>query len=301
MSACEPLIMQVQRCSLHDGGGIRTVVYFKGCTLRCIWCHNPEGQQQSQEIFLYAHKCIGCGRCAALCPDKHILTDNGVSYVRRGCTACGGCAAVCPTRALSLCGVRMTADELIKCIAKDRHYFQSSGGGVTFSGGEALMYPEFLAELLGRCRAQGIHTAVESALHVPLQSVRSIAPLADFWMADIKHMDPAEHKRLTGATNELVLGNIEYLAAHARLLARMPLIPGCNDSVENLQNTAKFALECGAEGLELLKYNPLGAGKYAALGRTVPFEAQTQSNEIMQDICKKLNGMLGRDFVFFNE
>ncbi len=176
-----PRISNISRTSLHDGPGIRTVVYFKGCTLRCKWCHNPETFSALPEILYASVKCIHCGKCVEQCPEHHKISGNDMLFLREGCTACGRCAAGCPSMALSLCGEEKTADELFAEIQKDAHYYAVSGGGVTFSGGECLLYPEYLAQVARKCKENRIDTAVESAFCVPWENVMRVLPFVDLF------------------------------------------------------------------------------------------------------------------------
>ena len=265
------VIFNVVRASLHDGPGVRTVVYLKGCNLRCTWCHNPEGIGLGCEIMHYPDKCIGCGRCADICPKCH----TGGEYLRDGCVSCGKCAEVCPSGALRLCGMEITAAELYRQIAKDRSYFAATGGGVTLSGGECLMQWEFAAAVLELCRKNGIHTAIETALCVKKQALDAVIDRVDVFICDLKHVDGKIHEQYTGRGNGLILENIKYLAQnHKNIIIRIPLIPGVNDSDENLCAAAEFINDCGggiAEA-ELLKYNDLAGAKYKNLDKSFNFD-----------------------------
>ena len=180
MSVTAP-VTNISRCSLHDGPGSRTVVYFKGCGLKCQWCHNPETREAKKQILFIPNKCIHCGTCIEVCPEHHMISGDQMEYLREGCIACGRCAEECPSMALSLCGEDKTADQVMAEIRKDQHYYQATGGGVTFSGGECLLYPEFVAELAEKCRAEGIHTAVESAMFVPWENIEQVLPVIDLF------------------------------------------------------------------------------------------------------------------------
>jgi glycyl-radical enzyme activating protein len=262
-------VFNIARASLHDGRGIRTVVYLKGCPLRCAWCHNPEGIGRKPEILYHESRCIRCGRCISLCPDRHKISNGGAVYLRRGCTACGNCAEACPAEALVLCGEEMTPEALFEEIARDSIYYGDSGG-VTFSGGESLLYPEFIAETLKKCRDAGINTAVETSLCVPAGNIKKVIGLTDTFIVDIKHADSEMHRALTGRDNARILENLSFLsAAHSDILIRIPLIPGQNDGEENLVRTAALinSFGPGIKAVELLKYNNLAQNKYAAAGK----------------------------------
>jgi pyruvate formate lyase activating enzyme len=187
-------VFDISRASLHDGPGVRTVVYLKGCPLRCLWCHNPEGQSPQAQILYHAAKCIGCGRCAAVCSLGLHNADGGGRHIfnRSCCIGCGCCAEACPTGALTICGKNMAATEVMAEVKKDKRYFDATGGGVTLSGGEALLYPDFTAELFRYCRVAEIHTAIETSLHAPRENLGKLLPLTDLLIADFKHSDGAE-------------------------------------------------------------------------------------------------------------
>ena len=266
------LIFSIVRASVHDGPGIRTVIYHKGCTMRCAWCHNPEGLSPRTEIMYYPERCIGCGRCAGVCPE-HISGGFRLPV----CRHCGQCAESCPSGALSAAGKRYDADELMKIILRDRRYYEKSGGGVTFSGGECLMQSDFVAYLADECKKAGIHTALETALYVGEAALDAVIGKIDLFYVDLKHMDPGKHKKFTGCDNRLILSNFRRLSArHDNIIVRIPLIPGVNDDETNLHDTARFIADCrgGVRAVELLKYNELAGGKYAPLGLDIrPSEA----------------------------
>ena len=249
-------VFDIQRFSLHDGPGIRTAVFFKGCPLRCAWCHNPESQRPGPELLFFAHKCMGCGRCEAVCANTH--TD--------ACTACGRCAAVCRSGAREISGYDISADDVLAKALRDRAFYETSGGGVTLTGGEPLMQADFAEELLTKCRANGLHTAMETCGYAPWETLARLLPLLDLLYYDIKGIDPALHKKNTGVDNGTILTNAERLKeTGANVIFRMPYIPGYNDG--ELDAVKAFA---GAFPLQLMPYHATGEGKYRALGRTYP-------------------------------
>lgn len=297
-------IFSVVRASLHDGPGIRTVVYLSGCAMRCQWCHNPEGFTAAPRLMLYPEKCIGCGHCIAVCPEHHVLRDGIKTYLPEGCIGCGNCADACPAEAIQMTARSWTVEELMGVLQKDLPYFRRSGGGVTFSGGECLLHGDFVAEAARACRAAGIHVLVETALFVDPEQIRKTAPWVDTFYVDIKHMDNTLHKQYTGVENGPILENIRLLAGMgSRMRIRTPLIPDVNDDLPNLLRTAEFARALGpaVEGYTLLKYNNLGLSKYDRLGLSgKAFGSEGQSSQQMEELCAALNRQLGESgFVTF--
>lgn len=293
------VIFDISRCSLHDGDGVRTVVFFKGCALACGWCHNPEGISPEREILFHRNRCINCGRCAAACLSGACsrLFNPGVSVPsihidRKLCIRCGKCADRCPNNALVMCGKDMTPEEVCSEVLKDKHYYSQSGGGVTLSGGEPLKQPEFIKSLLGLLDENGVETAVETALHVPWIHVGSVAAGVSHFLVDIKHSDTTVHKALTGVGNGLILENLSRLSkVHGRITVRIPLIPGINDNRANILATA--AIINGAGGgvtaVEPLPYNNLSVGKYESLGINNKYpNLQPQSERQIGEIKKTL-------------
>jgi len=259
-------LFDVQRYSIHDGPGIRTTVFLKGCPARCLWCHNPESQSFVPQVLVVETRCISCGSCARACPRG--APPPGSSL----CTACGACVEACPSGARQLAGREATVSELMEEVLRDRLFYDESGGGVTFSGGEPLAQPEFLAALLAACRAASLHTAVDTCGAAPRQRLLALTPLVDLFLFDVKLVDDARHRALTGLPAGPILDNLRALAAAgARLWVRVPVIPGYTDAEADLAATA--ALLAGLPGIGkvcLLPYHATGARKTARLGRSYP-------------------------------
>jgi len=288
------LIFDIQRFAIHDGPGIRTLVFFKGCPLRCLWCDNPESQAPYPEIASFESNCIKCGRCLETCPLKAIHLNNGAFTIDRGiCNNCGKCTEVCYANAKKLIGRRMCIDDVLREIRKDTVFYRSSAGvllggetgGITLSGGEPLVQPTFVLELLRRCKQLDINTAMETSGHAHYENLRRISQYLDLLYFDLKHMDPVNHERLTGVSNEIILKNAsriakEYAKQSKRMIIRVPLIPGCNDSQQNIESTAEFVntLE-RVDRIELLTYHKFGQHKYKRLGREYQLENLSSPGE----------------------
>ena len=271
------IIFDLQRCSYVDGPGIRTTVFFKGCNLKCKWCHNPEGQSLKPQILLYSDKCIKCGACTEACENPD------------GCILCGKCALYCPVNAKILCGNEYNVKELMKEILKDTQYYGSSGG-VTFSGGECMLQIDFLTKLLTECKNHGINTAIDTAGYVPYEYFERILPYTDIFLYDVKCMNNLLHKKYTGVDNGLILNNLKkLLKTNKRIFVRIPVISGINDSIEEITEIKKFFEENGyPEKIELLPYHGLGEHKFQALGKEFkPFK--TPSKEKIIELYKILN------------
>jgi len=273
------LVGNIQKYSLHDGPGIRTIVFLKGCPLRCLWCANPEDMAATPEPWLDRQACVACQACVAVCPQGlHVLTiqpeGGAVHEIGEGtCLGCGRCVAACPAKALEISGRAMTVPEVLTEVLADEAFYRTSGGGVTVSGGEVLAQPAFARALLAACRDEGLHTAIETSGYAPFAVLESVTRLADLTLYDLKHRDNAAHRRLTGRSNGLILENFaKLLDTGAAVIARLPLIPGVNDDAASVSAVLAFVKEQAARGgrllgVELLPYHVYGVGKYARLGR----------------------------------
>jgi pyruvate formate lyase activating enzyme len=262
-------VFWIERFAVHDGPGIRVAVFLKGCPLRCWWCHSPESQSPNPEILLKEDRCLVCGTCLPFCSHDAISeTDAGYHTHRERCEACGECAEACPADARVLAGRPITVPELMTEIEKDRVFVDQSQGGVTFSGGEPLMQPAFLAEALAACRGIGLHTAVETSGYGTRDAIDALAT-ADLILFDLKIHDDADHRRFTGVSNRLILENFVYLAErHPAVRVRVPLVPGVTDAPGNLEAIGALAKKAGVSRIDLLPYHTAGIAKYDRLGRT---------------------------------
>lgn len=267
-------VFDIQRFSVHDGPGIRSTVFLKGCSLRCFWCHNPEGIRPQPEIQFEPEKCIGCGECVLVCPQgaQHLDGTQRI-FERDRCDACGQCVETCYAGALSLVGRAMSVEDVLAEVMQDRAFYDSSGGGVTLSGGEPVLQTGFARALLARLQAEGVHTAIETAGCYPWGRLETLLPHVDLVMMDLKQMDSAHHRAATGAPNELILETARWLArTSVPLIFRVPVIPTVNDTPDAIRAIAGFvqelsALRGAALPLELLPFHRLAEGKYTSLGR----------------------------------
>ena len=275
LSGLEPLVFDIKRYAINDGPGIRVVIFLKGCNLDCAWCHNPEGISAGQERMYAQSRCIKCGTCVAACPEQAIvLTGDGIVTDTALCNLTGLCAAVCPTTALEMIGKIMSLEEILAETEKERVFFDQSGGGVTFSGGEPLLHPDFLTKLLDECGKRGIHRAVDTAGLANSEILMDVARRTDLFLYDLKIMDPQRHRQWTGVPNGKILENLKRLAsAGAKIIIRIPLIGGVNDDPENMDETARFVAALAGEKKEvnLLPYHKIAQTKYRKLGRLDAF------------------------------
>ena len=280
-------VFNIQRYSIHDGPGIRTTVFLKGCPLDCWWCQNPESQLSGQEMIFWGDRCIGCGACSLNCPSGAIQIKNGIPITEKEkCILCGKCIEKCPALAREMIGKKLTTEEVIKEIEKDLVFYKESGGGVTFSGGEPLGQSEFLEGLLSGCRKKKIHTAVDTSGYISWEILNKISPKVDLFLYDLKLMDNERHKKYTGEFNELILENLKNLSSvHNNILVRFPVIPGINDDYQNIKEIGKFLSSLKITQVSLLPYHYIGIDKYRRLGMTYKLaDIQPSSEEKLSEI-----------------
>ncbi len=289
-------VFNIQKMSIHDGPGIRTTVFFKGCPLNCLWCSNPESQRMEKEVACFQSRCVKCGYCAQVCPKGIIEKEPPFEITDRAqCDLCEVCVKECCTNAKKTVGEDYTAEDLLHEILKDKSFYDSSGGGVTFSGGEPLMQQPFLIEILKMCRENEIHTAIETTGFTDREKLLETAEFLDLVFYDVKHMDDETHRQITGVSNKVILENLTHLSkVHDNITVRIPVIPGINDSRENIGGTAALAAELGISGLELLPYHNLGEVKYGQLGREYQLsEIKTPDEERMAEIAEIAREAIG--------
>ncbi len=262
------IVFDIEKFAIHDGPGIRTAVFMKGCPLHCLWCHNPESQRYRQEIFFNPEKCVGCGWCFQNCPQGCHVAGEKHLFDRTNCLRCGRCAEKCPSDALEVVGKTMSPEEVIAEVLKDKVFYETSGGGVTFSGGEPMVQFEFLLAMLKRAKSEGLHVCIETCGYAPQERFAQILPYIDLFLYDIKASDPELHKRFTGVDNSLILENLRFIGGNGgKIVLRCPLIPGVNDDSEHLSRIAELAEEIeGVVEVNVEPYHPLGVGKHLRLG-----------------------------------
>lgn len=270
MSNTTGLVFAIERCSLHDGPGIRTTVFLKGCPLQCVWCHNPESIAARPELYFLHERCRRCGACVTACPHGcHELSVDEHSIERAICDACGRCVEACPAAALEIKGRTMSVEDVLAEVIRDRDYYEESGGGMTLSGGEPMAQYGFSYELLAGARKQGIHTCIETSAYAPRDRLLAIAPVVSLFLIDWKDTDSARHREWTGVPNERIRENITALdAAGAAILLRCPIVPGCNARPDHFRGIAALANELThVAGIDVMPYHPMGRSKCARIGK----------------------------------
>jgi pyruvate formate lyase activating enzyme len=287
-------IFNIQKFSIHDGPGIRTTVFFKGCPLRCQWCHNPESQQTGQQVMIWSARCIRCGACIESCPQGAItLGEAGAVTDLELCDQCGDCIEDCYAQARELVGREASVAEVMAEIESDRLFYEESGGGATFSGGEPLMQPDFLLALLKACKAQEIHTTVDTCGFASWNVLERVRPYTDLFLFDLKLMDDARHQQYTGSSNEPIMRNLRLLSESGQAIRlRIPVIPGINDGPEQIRQIGEFAAGLPhLDEVDILPYHNIAAEKYRRLNRVYELpNTPVPSEERMAEIAQALRG-----------
>lgn len=296
------LIFNKQKYNLYDGPGVRTLIFFKGCPLRCKWCANPEGLERAHQIMFKPTVCVNCGACVSACPKGiHQISLEGKHEIKRDieCIGCGACVDVCMQEALKITGEQATISELLAYVEEDRSFYEHSAGGVTLSGGEVTAQPEAAINLLMACKREGLHTAIETCGYTKKENFLRFLEVVDLFLFDIKHMDPSRHAELTGVRNERILENLEMmLMKRANVKVRMPLLKGINDSREEIQAVIDFLQPYknfrNFRGIDLLPYHKLGVNKYIQLGLDYAIEGDPSLSD--EDLDRIEGWLQNEDF-----
>lgn len=290
------IIFNLQRYSIHDGPGIRTTVFLKGCRLRCFWCQNPESQKKKPEVFLNKSRCTLCSRCVTACLSGANRLLDGVSVLidRSRCIGCSKCVEACPNGARTLMGRYLTVDEVMHEVLRDRRFYENSGGGVTLSGGEPADQPRYALALLRACKDIGLHTVIDTCGYVPWSTMEKLLKYVDLVLFDIKHMDSSKHREATGKLNDMILENARMVARCKPMRVRVPVVPAFNNSAEEIRTIARFVKEeLGSVEIDLLPYNKLGESKYEFLDR-VCFHGESSREEEIKALEAEVSLELGR-------
>jgi pyruvate formate lyase activating enzyme len=286
------LIFDIKRFAIHDGPGIRTTVFLKGCPLTCVWCHNPEGISQTPDIMWSREQCIACKTCENTCPHNALHVSDIALQVDAACTLCGACAEECPSHALKMIGKEMTVPQVVAEVEKDMIFYDQSQGGVTFSGGEPLMQPDFLLKLLKACKTQGIHTAVDTSGFAPFNVLSRVSEYTDVFLYDVKVINDTTHKKYTGVSNRSILKNLETLSGENEIIVRYPVIPGVNDSKKDVSDFRDFVSSLHLKEVTILPYHKAGIEKGNKLiPPTELFIADVPSAETIAAIEKVLKNV----------
>ncbi len=262
-------IVNIQDFSLHDGPGIRTTIFFKGCPLHCLWCANPDTQNEAFQLFHAVSRCTGCQECRVACPENVISWKEHIEIDRKGCTLCGECIKTCSASALRVDGYEIALNTILEKIESESLFYRNSGGGVTLSGGEPLSQPLFAEAVLKKCMKWGIHTAMETSGCAPYETLERLSALLDLIYFDVKHLDDTTHRKVTGVSNSLILKNLQRLSQiHSGIVVRVPVIPNINSSASDMVKLGEFLTEkTGVNNVEFLNYHRLGEQKYASIGK----------------------------------
>lgn len=287
-------IFEIKRFAVHDGDGIRTTVFFKGCPLRCVWCHNPEGLMRKKQLALYHHKCIGCMECATVCPtNAHTMRDDTHIFDRERCITCGKCAEVCLGEALTLYGKEVTVEDLLPILLADREFYENSDGGVTLSGGECLMQADFCRDLLCALKSEGIHTAVDTSGYVPRKAIEAVAPYTDIFLYDLKAYSEDTHIRATGQSNKIILENLRYLDNLGKAVEiRIPYVPEFN--VDEMDDIARFLAPLShITMVRILPYHAYAKSKYRSLDMDEQMPKTVPTDEEMKAVRERFASISG--------
>lgn len=300
------LIFDIQRYAIHDGPGIRTLVFLKGCPLCCPWCCNPEGISRFSELAYFNKRCIGCGRCIEVCPNGAIYVSDNDGFItdRNKCKACGKCVEACPSKARIMLGTAYSVNEVLKVVERDQPFYRRSGGGITLGGGELLLQHQFASALLEEAHRRLIHTAIETSGYGSWENFEGILEHTDYIFVDIKHMDNNKHREVVGVSNDIILANARRVSElvlsdslQRECVIRIPVIPGFNDSESNIEATAAFVKEevRGTRKIELLAYHRLGVGKWGRIGKECPVSWLEPSSKDEMGVLKQIIENMGLD------